>query len=326
MTKILPLDDLPRFASLPGDNELARATEFEDFAGAVITVGNFDGVHQGHASLLNQVRAIADRRQVPAVAVVLDPHPVTILRPDIQHKRLTWIERRAELMSQHGIDALVVCKTSSEFLRLTAEEFFNALVIRCFQASGMVEGPNFFFGRDRGGDLDVLGRLCRQHQIELTVVAPTATDGEMVSSTRIRRLLEIGEVEAAAAMLGSNYRIRGSVTTGAKRGREIGFPTANLTDIDVVVPAPGVYGGFVPIPGRSNACLGAIHIGPNPTFEQDGDSKVEIHLLDYDGDLYDQVLLVDFVCRVRDIARFDSSDDLIQQLHQDINSIRKQLA
>lgn len=290
----------------------------------MITIGNFDGVHLGHAALLSNVSALAKRLDGPAVAVVLDPHPATILRPEAAPLRLTWIERRAELMEQLGIDALVVCQTTAEFLSLTADEFFHALVIGRLQARAVIEGPNFYFGRDRGGDVAVLKSLCEAASVDLQIVPPASIDGQMISSTRIREQLGQGQVEEAARLLGNPQRIRGKVARGAGRGRQIGFPTANLTNIDVVAPAAGVYGGTALVNGLRFPA--AIHIGPNPTFESDGATKVEVHLLDFDGDLYDQVLLVDFVTRVRDIARFDSADRLIQQLEQDISIIRSQLS
>ncbi len=292
--------------------------------GGVITIGNFDGVHQGHASLLREVRRMADRLGGPAVAVVLDPHPASILRPERAPTRLTWIERRAELMSAFGIDALVVCPTSREFLSLTAESFFQSLVVERLQARAMVEGPNFFFGRNRGGDIQTLGRLCGDAGIELQIIQPSEFGGEMVSSTRIRQLLEQGQIEQAVNLLGAPYRIRGRVVRGARRGREIGFPTANLGDIDVLIPGPGVYGGYM-VAG-SQPQVAAIHVGPNPTFESDGNLKVEVHLLDYDGDLYGRLLPVDVEIRVRDIARFDSAQSLVGQLNQDVDFIRSRLA
>jgi riboflavin kinase/FMN adenylyltransferase len=290
----------------------------------VITIGNFDGVHLGHAALLGQVRQLANEMGGPAVAIVLDPHPAAILRPTKVPASLTWIERRAELMDPLGIDALVVCQTTVEFLKLTAAEFFQSLVIGRLGAAAIVEGPNFFFGRDRGGDIEVLKELCRANEIDLRIVQPISVADQMISSTRIRSLLETGNVEEAARLLGGPHRLRGTVVSGARRGRQIGFPTANLTDIDVVVPAPGVYAGIATVNG--NSCQAAVHIGPNPTFDNDGAVKVEVHLLDYDGDLYGQLLQVDFITHVRDIARFDSADRLVQQLDRDIKTIRSSLA
>lgn len=292
--------------------------------GGVITIGNFDGVHLGHAALLGSVKATAQQIGGPAVAVVLDPHPATILRPEAAPLRLTWIERRAELMSALEIDALVVCETTPEFLSLTAEEFFRALVVEQLGARAIVEGPNFFFGRDRGGDIAVLGQLCEAENVDLQIADAANVDGEMISSTRIRDLLGAGKVEDAAALLGTPHRIRGTVAGGAGRGRKIGFPTANLINIDVVVPASGVYGGIAWVDGQRFQA--AIHIGPSPTFEEDGAYKLEVHLLDFDGDLYEQTLLVDFVTHIRGVSRFESADHLIQQLEQDITIIRSRLS
>lgn len=318
MTEIVTLENVTRDSAT-----LGWQPESQTVRGGVISIGNFDGVHLGHASLLREVRRIADRLAVPAVVVVLDPHPATILRPDRAPARLTWIERRAERMATLGIDKLVVCPTTREFLQLTAEQFFRSLVAERLAAKAMVEGPNFFFGRDRGGDIATLGSLCQQSGIELRIVEPSRYAGQMVSSTRIRQLLEQGDVAGAALLLGTPYRIRGTVIGGARRGRAIGFPTANLGGVDVLVPGPGVYGGDVTIGGKR--LTAAIHIGPNPTFDCDGSLKVEIHLLDYDGDLYGQQLLVDLLFRVRDIARFDSVETLVGQLNQDVETIRTRL-
>lgn len=312
MTRIIPLSELSRSPELQGL-----------VTGGVVSIGNFDGVHLGHAALLAKTRALADQVGGPSIAVILDPHPAAILRPDRMPPKLTWIERRGELMSRHGVDALIVCETTREFLNLTAKEFFDLLVVGQLDAEGMVEGPNFFFGRDRGGDVNVLAELCGRHGIELQIVEPTEVGSEMISSTRIRGLLRAGLVEDAAELLGTNYRLRGAVTSGAKRGREIGFPTANLSDIDVVVPAVGVYAGVVHVGGEQHCA--AVHLGPNPTFDDDQQVKVEIHLIDFDRDLYGQTLTVDFVARVRDIARFDSPEDLVAQLNRDIASVRSVL-
>lgn len=267
---------------------------------------------------------MADRVAGPAVAVVLDPHPAAILRPKQLPARLSWIGRRAELMSRLGIDYLVVCETTVEFLKLSAETFFESLVIDQLAARAVVEGPNFFFGRDRGGNVERLGEMCQANRIELSIVRPTTSDDEMISSTRIRKLLAASKVDEASRLLGSHHRIKGSVVHGAKRGRTIGFPTANLAEVDVVIPALGVYGGFAYHDGRRYEA--AIHVGPSPTFETDGTSKIEVHLLDYDDDLYQQVLQVDFVVHVRDIAKFDSAHQLAEQLARDVTTIRSRLA
>ncbi len=296
----------------------------EVLRGGVVSIGNFDGVHRGHVALLRRVREQADRLGGPAVAVVLDPHPASILRPDRVPPMLTWLERRAELLDGVGIEYLAVCQTSPEFLQLSAQAFFDALVVKRLAAKAMVEGPNFFFGRGRSGDVQTLQRLCGQSGIELLIVDPTMIDGDMISSTRIRGLLQKGEIQAANSLLGQPYRIRGQVVAGDRRGREIGFPTANLEHVDGIVPGPGVYGGFG-YTAAGGKRLAAIHVGPNPTFDEAGSCKIEIHLLDYSADLYGQILLVDFVTSVRDIARFESVELLKQQLSRDVETIRRRL-
>lgn len=309
MTRIIRLSDL-------SESTESRA----HVTGGAVSIGNFDGVHRGHGALLGKTRELADQVGGPSVAVVLDPHPAAVLRPERTPPKLSWIERRAELMSRFGVDALIVCETTPEFLNLTAKEFFELLVVGQLDAEAMAEGPNFFFGRDRGGDVNVLSSLCNRHGIDLHIVEPTEVGSQMISSTRIRRLLEQGDVGGAAELLGVPYRLRGTVAVGAQRGREIGFPTANLSEIDVIVPAIGVYAGIATFDGQSHAA--AIHIGPNPTFETDQTVKLEVHLIQYDGDLYGQMLMVDFVARVRDIARFDTAQQLIDQLNHDVQTVQ----
>jgi len=186
----------------------------------------------------------------------------------------------------------------------------------------MVEGPNFFFGRDRGGNVDVLAELCGSANIQLNIVEPMEFGSQMISSTRIRGLLAEGAVAEAAELLGHPHRVSGTVCRGEQRGRDIGFPTANLSDLEVVIPSPGVYAGNLNI--RDETYIAAVHIGPNPTFDLDGgDFKVEVHALDYDGDLYGQRVQVDFLHRIRDVVRFESPDALVKQLHLDIAEIRR---
>jgi riboflavin kinase/FMN adenylyltransferase len=335
VTRIVPLTNVaPASQSGTGDaagsgqgsKQPVLASVPESIRGGVISIGNFDGVHRGHAALLSDVRRKAVQSGGPAVAVVLDPHPAALLRPENSVTRLTTIPRRAELMEALGIDALVVCQTSREFLKMTAAEFFQSLVVDRLQARAIIEGPNFFFGRDRGGDIGVLAELCKGSGVDLQIVRPAEVDGQMISSTRIRGELEAGRVEAAAGLLGSAYRISGTVMGGAKRGRQIGYPTANLGGIEVVIPAAGVYGGLATTTGQPPYFRAAIHVGPSPTFEHGGGTKVEIHLLDFAGDLYGQTLKVDFIHRLRDIARFESADRLVEQLDQDMKAIRSHLA
>ena len=309
--------------------------------GGVISIGNFDGVHRGHASLLGEVRRQADQLGGPAVAVVLDPHPSVILRPHSAPPRLTTISRRAELMTPLGIDYLVVCETTQQFLNRTAEEFFEFLIRAELRTQAMVEGPNFFFGRDRGGDVARLKSLCEAAGIGLSVVQPKVDEDRMISSSRIREAIAAGQIERANEMLGSTYRLQGRVVAGDGRGRTLGFPTANLADVESMMPGHGVYAAVASIPADSSLSAdssssadgsssdlpahyaAAVHVGANPTFDDRTSTKLEVHLLDYAGDLYDRTLSVDLLAWVREVKRFADADQLMQQLHRDIGAIRK---
>lgn len=302
--------------------KLLRLREITDAVRrGVISIGNFDGVHRGHAVLIGAARRLADRLGGPVVAVAFDPHPAEILRPDRAPAKLTWLERRAELLGEHGADYLVIIPIGQAFLNLSATEFFVSLVRDKFASRGIVEGPNFFFGRGREGNSETLRSLCEQHDIVLSIAESSKDADAMISSTRVRELIRSGDIDAANGLMGHPHRLRGTVGHGAGRGKRIGFPTANLTDIDVLVPGIGVYGGHAMVDG--NCHTAAIHIGPNPTFDDSGKRKVEVHLLDYNGDLYQRPLMVDVITRVRDIIRFDSPKKLVEQLNRDIASIRQ---
>ena len=307
MTQFVTIEDLP-----------------ESTGGGVISIGNFDGVHRGHAALLGRVCELARKLGGPSVAVVLDPHPVSLLRPDAAPQRLTTIGRRLERLTELGVDFLVVCSINREFLNLSAGKFFQSLVVKKLRAKGIIEGPNFFFGRNRGGNIESLKAFCDAAEIQCVIAGSIQRDEEMISSTRIRNALMSGEIVQANELLGAPYQLEGVVGKGHKRGRQLGFPTANLDAIPTLVPKNGVYGGVTQVDGRFIPA--AIHIGPNPTFESSDVRKVEVHLLDFRGDLYGQRLVVDFHTRVRNIARFDSPEQLIQQLAQDIQIVRDSLA
>lgn len=290
-----------------------------ELRGGALTIGNFDGVHTGHAEIIGQLRALAERLGGPAVAFTFDPPPAAILRPEAQPPALTWLDRKAELLAGLGLDALIVYPTDAELLALTADEFFERIVCRSIAARGMVEGPNFLFGRSRGGDIARLNELCEGRGIELEIVPPQQRDGEWVSSSRVRQLVQLGDVVGARRLLGRPHRIRGEVVHGAARGAKIGFPTANLAGVEQVLPSPGVYAGRAYVDG---SCYGAaIHLGPIPTF-QVAQSVVEVHLLDFAGDLYGQRLEVEWLDRIRTIRPFAGIDALRAQLTVDIAAAR----
>jgi riboflavin kinase/FMN adenylyltransferase len=292
----------------------------DEVRGGAISVGNFDGVHRGHAALLTQLRAMAKRVAGPTVAVTFDPHPAALLRPGAQPVPLTTLERRAQLLAAQGVDFTVVCQTSAELLALSARQFFSAVLCDQLGMRGIVEGPNFFFGRNREGDTHTLLRFCEEAGVLVEIATGTSTSGGLVSSTEVRRRIANGAMESANDLLTAPYRLSGTVVGGDSRGRLIGFPTANLAGIKTLIPAPGVYATQVEIAGIRYAS--ATHIGPNPTFDAQETSKVETHILDFTGDLYGQQLHVDFLSRVRDVVRFPSSASLVEQLNRDVAAVR----
>lgn len=292
----------------------------DDCRGGAVAIGNFDGVHRGHARIVERLRANAAAVGGPAVVFTFDPHPAMLLRPEAAPQPLTWIDRKAELLAALGVDAMIAYPTDEALLSLSAEEFFSDLVRRRLDARALVEGPNFAFGRGRRGTIELLRSLCTQSHVGLEVVEPIWEAGEIVSSSRVRRLVAAGEVAEAARLLTAPYRIRGLVTHGAGRGAKLGFPTANLAGVDTLLPAIGVYAGAVPSAGRRLAA--AINIGPNPTFGEQA-VKLEVHLLDHSGPLYGQTLEVDFLARLRDIRPFPGVDALRAQLAADVAAARR---
>jgi riboflavin kinase/FMN adenylyltransferase len=292
----------------------------ESLRGCAVSIGNFDGVHRGHGVLIDQLKQFASELNGAAVVFTFDPHPVRILRPEETPPPLTWTDRKADLLAELGVDAVVAYPTNKELLSLTYQEFFQQIVVEALGAKAMVEGPNFFFGRGREGNTQLLAELCDDADLKLKIVVPKEDDGELISSSRVRNLIQVGDVDSAAQMLTQPYRIRGMVTHGAARGAKIGFPTANLDAIDTLVPAMGVYAGRTYVNGRSH--WSAVHIGPNPTFGE-SHRKVESHLLNFEGSIYGQPIEVDFVSRLRDIRQFDSPEKLIDQLKFDVDSTRE---
>ncbi len=305
---------------------MIKLQDFSDvpskFRGAFVAVGNFDGVHRGHAHLLQRLKARADSAGVPAIALTFDPPPATFLRPETAPSPLTWIERRVSLLIKSGTSDVGVFQTGLWLLGLNAREFFDRVLLDQLGAKGIVEGPTFGFGRDRGGDARLLGGWCIEAGLGFEVVAPSQDVGTIVSSSRIRQALYEGEVETAARMLGRPHRIRGLITHGAGRGAGIGVPTANLDEVDTVIPDDGVYAAHAFIDGVGPPLPVACNIGPNPTFGEQI-RKVEAHLIDYSGDLYGRSVELDLLSRIRPTRRFDGLDDLLAQIRDDIAKARQ---
>lgn len=290
------------------------------FRGGSLTIGNFDGVHRGHAVLIDHLRKAAEQVSGPAIVFTFDPHPLQLLRPHESPPPLTWIERKCELLAALGVSGICIYPTDRELLRLSAAEFFERVIVKKLQAKAMVEGPNFCFGRGREGKIETLTSLCSQQGLLLDVLPPVQVDGDWISSSRIRQLLLAGEVTSANAMLTAPYRLRGLVVEGAKRGRTLGFPTANITQAETLLPGTGVYAGRAFL--NNNSWPAAIHVGPNPTFGEEA-RKLEAHLLGCQEDLYGTRLEVEFLQRLRDVHPFPSVDSLLKQLRLDVAEVER---
>ena len=284
--------------------------------GGAVAIGNFDGVHLGHLRIVNRLLERARAVGGPAIVFTFDPHPVRILRPEQCPPPLTWTERKAQLLAHHGVDKIVAYPTDEALLGLSAQDFFDRIVRDVLQAKAMVEGPNFFFGHNREGNVETLAKMTKAAGITLDVVQPYSQDDTMVSSSLIRSLIADGRVAQAARMLSAPYRIRGMVTHGAGRGTKLGFPTANLEAVDTLLPSTGVYAGRAWLGEDSYAA--AINLGPNPTFGE-GSLKVEVHLIDHNETIYGQPLEVEFLERLREITTFDGQDELVAQLREDVS-------
>lgn len=291
------------------------------YRGGIVSIGNFDGVHRGHQAMIDALVGAARRKDVPAVVMTFDPHPLALIRPEHVPPQLCTLQRKTELLTSRGVDVILPYPTDWELLKLTPEEFFETIVGEKLQAQGLVEGPNFCFGRHREGDIDTLRELCEASGKSLQVILPVEHQGQLVSSSRIRKLLTDGDFVAAKSLLGHAYRLSGRVGQGEQRGRLLGFPTANLVEIETLIPADGVYAGEATF-ANENRYVAAVHIGPNPTFRQ-ADRKVEVHLLDFSGDVYGEMLHVDLHDRLRGTQKFGSVDDLRDQLHRDVEHVRR---
>jgi riboflavin kinase/FMN adenylyltransferase len=294
-----------------------------EFRGGAVAIGNFDGVHRGHAALLAELRRRAAAAGGPAVAVTLDPHPLQLLRPERFLPVLTTMPDRVEVLQENGADHVLVLKTTPELLHLSPADFFREVIQGRLEARAVVEGPNFAFGRDRAGTIDTLTELCRIADFTLAIVPPFLLDGVPVSSSRVRSALVRGDVAEATRLLGRPYRLRGTVGTGQRRGQTIGFPTANLEGVETVLPGDGVYAVRVRLQGR--AWPGAANLGPNPTFAEQA-RKLEVHVIGFHGDVYGQPLAIDFVERLRDTRPFRGVEELVAQLRQDVEAARRAAA
>ncbi len=285
---------------------------------AVVTVGTFDGVHRGHQAILRYLIGLARRKGGRSVAVSFNPHPREVVQ-GVAVPLLTTVEERAALFEALGLDRFVVLPFTKAFARLSAEAFVEDVLVRGIGLTEIVIGHDHGFGRGRGGDARLLEQLGQRHGFTVDVIPTQVVAEHIVSSTEIRRrLVDEGAVQEAARLLGRCYGLEGTVVPGAQRGRVIGFPTANLVvnHPRKVIPKNGVYAVRVGIDREPVNLAGMMNIGRRPTFENEG-VHLEVHLLDFSGDLYEKQLRVEFVERLREERKFASVEALIEQLSKD---------
>lgn len=298
--------------------------------GSVVTIGAYDGVHLGHQAVIAEVRARADARGCASVVVTFDRHPASVVRPESAPKLITDLDQKLELLAATGVDATMVVHFDAAMSQIDPGTWAHDVLVHCLSTEAVVVGEDFHFGRDRGGNVALLTKLGQAEGFEVEGIALLErADGvdESISSTAIRRALAGGQVSLASALLGRPFEARGIVVTGDQRGRLLGFPTANVEiSNQICLPSDGVYAGFYERPdGHRHPC--AINLGRRPTFYAHTDhSLLEAHLLDFHGDLYDEMAKVQFVAFLRSERKFDGIDALRQQLAHDIDASRKILA
>ena len=294
-------------------------------AGSVVTVGTFDGVHRGHWRVLEEVRRRADAIGGPGVLVTFDPHPLRIVRPESAPQLLTTPVEKKEILAESGLQYAVFVRFTRELQHYSPERFVRDILLERLRVAELVIGYDHGFGRDRSGDVDTLRRLGATEGFAVHVVPPVEAGASPISSSRIRAAVEAGDMRAAADGLGRPYSLRGVVVRGDGRGRGLGFPTANIQvpESDKLIPAPGVYAvrGVL----RSGPRDGVLHLGPRPTFPG-SPPATELHLFDFDGDLYGESVRVDFVDRLRDIHPFGTIEELVDAIRADCEEARRRLA
>lgn len=294
----------------------------EQIVGATVAIGIFDGVHRGHQEILRRAKEVSNGKGV--IALTFDPHPMQFFAPDKAPTMLVSVERRVELLKEHGADAVIVCEFDSEFAKKSPEEFVSDVLVKYLKISGVVVGENFSYGHKASGKVADLITSGKGHGFIAEEVSLAEAEGGVVSSTRIRKAIAVGDVELAKNLLSRPHRLQGIVVHGEKRGREIGYPTANLgySTASNTVPADGIYAGWLEV--GQNRWPSAISIGTNPTFAGERSRQVEAYALDQTGlDLYDQSASIDFGWRLRDTLKFDGLEPLLEQMKKDCDQARK---
>ncbi|MDJ0361383.1 bifunctional riboflavin kinase/FAD synthetase [Rhodococcus sp. H29-C3] len=306
-----------------------------DWGRCVLTIGVFDGVHRGHAQLISRAVKSARERGIPSVLMTFDPHPMEVVRPGTHPAQLTTLTRRAELAEELGVDVFFVMPFTPELMKLTPERYVHEILVERLHVAEVVVGDNFTFGKKALGNVDLLRAVGERFGFAVDGVSLLAEHAVTFSSTYIRSCVDAGDVAAAALALGRAHRVEGVVVHGDGRGRQLGYPTANVAPpMHSAIPADGVYAAWFTVLGPG-AMIGtvtpgkrqpaAVSVGTNPTFS--GRTRtVEAFVLDSNADLYGQHVAVDFVERLRGMEKFDSVEDLIAEMGRDSDRARSILS
>lgn len=285
-----------------------------------MTVGNFDGVHLGHQKMLRDVASRARELDVPAVAVTFDPHPLKVLRPEMAPKMIQTLRQREEGIEACGIDAVVIVPFTRDFSLTPAEAFARDLFVRRLTVKEVHVGERFVFGRDKGGDVDLLRRIGAEEGFVVGAISDVTDASGPVSSTRIRTTLLAGDAGLAAGLLGRPYAMDGMIAKGDRMGRKIGFPTINLRSENELYPADGVYVGTVRIASFDRTFQCVTNIGRRPTVYEDYATTIEAHILDFSSDVYGEEIRLAFIDRLRDERTFPSMLELTAQIRRDVEA------
>jgi riboflavin kinase/FMN adenylyltransferase len=286
----------------------------------VLALGNFDGLHRGHTKIIERVRRVATERAATSIAMTFDPHPPRVVRPDKAPPLLMTKGQRLEALERAGLDGVAVVRFTPELSRWDPEMFVRAVLVEWLHVAEVWVGANFLFGHDRAGNFSLLRALGARYGFRAEKIDPVRYKDFVVSSTRIRRLIGEGRVDEAGALLGHPYTIEGLVEQGDQRGRQIGFPTANLATENELLPPHGVYATMVRLDGVIYPAV--TNVGVRPTFGGDPRTVVETHLIDMTRDLYGQQLRLGFILRLRDERRFEHVDQLTAQIAADVRKAR----
>jgi riboflavin kinase/FMN adenylyltransferase len=291
------------------------------FNNPVVAIGNFDGVHLGHQRIFKKVKEEASTIGGEGIVITFEPHPLEVLSPSHRPPLLTPLQKKMMLIEQSGIQTVFCIEFTLDFSKLSADEFVENVLVKKVNPRKIIVGYNYHFGRKKSGDAKLLKELCKRFKIGVEIVEPFILDGMAVSSSRVRELIKNGKMKEASRLLGRDYLVIGKVIEGAKRGKMLGFPTANLALSDELYPPPGVYA--VEVIWNRKAYHGLANLGRNPTFqpihsELHGPISLEVYILNFNQMIYGEEIQVHFKTRMREEVRFESSSQLLDQIRKDI--------